>query len=287
MNGEATPASKRTFSDASLPPSSPNLTQQHKKVNMSIDLDSLIATLTDERCQNVLTKTISSVLKIELTSALSDAIKTEFHVRDQKIEALQNEVKALKKQISSLAHEKVAENERVALELDEQEQYSRRNNLRIHFPTPEHPDEDSTELVLEHAKTLGVALTPADIDRSHRVGKKQRGPRAKPRPVVVRFTSYWRRKEFFSARKNDEIYISEDLTERRATLLYHARSLRRNGHLKFCWTRDGSVYVKIHDSVENRESPVENETYQKKTITKIMTLKDLIPFGLDPAIIET
>ena len=77
--------------------------------------------------------------------------------------------------------------------------------------------------------------------------------------------------EFFSARKNDEIYISEDLTERRATLLYHARSLRRNGHLKFCWTRDGSVYVKIHDSVENRESPGENETNQKKTLTKIMT----------------
>ena len=42
MNVEANPASKRTFSDASLSPSSPNLTQQHKKVNMSIDLDSLI-----------------------------------------------------------------------------------------------------------------------------------------------------------------------------------------------------------------------------------------------------
>ena len=194
-------------------------------------------------------------------------------------------MKALKKQISSLAHRKEAENEWVAQELDEQEQYSRRNSLRIYFPTPEHPDEDLTEFVLEHAKTLGVASTPADIDRSHRVGKKQRGPRAKPRPVVERFTSYWRRKEFFSARKNDEIYISEDLTERRATLLYHAWS--RNGHLKFCWTRDGSVYVKIHDSIMNRESPGENETNQKKTVTKIMTLKDLIPFGLDPAIIET
>ena len=263
MSGENTPSSgKRSFSSASLSPTSPSSSQHPKKANMSVDVDSLIDALTNDR------------VKAALTSSFTTAFLVELEKRDRVIEALQSEVIQLKADLSELKREKTQEQERIATELDEQEQYSRRNNHRVFFTTPEHSQEDTTQMVLDHAKTIGVALTPADIDRSHRVGKAGRG--SKPRPVIVKFTSYWRRKEFFDSRKKDPIFIAEDLTDKRANLLYHARELRRKALLKYCWTRDGSVFVRRLDETDNQSG---------NPVSKIRSLHDLLPFGLDPAIL--
>ena len=229
---------------------------------MSVDVDSLIDALTNDR------------VKAALTSSFTTAFLVEMEKRDRVIEALQSEAIQLKADLSELKQEKAQEQERSATELDEQEQYTSRNNLRVFFTTPEHPKEDTTQMILDHAKNIGVALTPADIDRSHRVGKTGRG--SKPRPVIVKFTSYWRSKEFFDSRKKDTIFIAEDFTVKRANLLYHARELRRKGLLKYCWTRDGSVFVRRLDEADDQSG---------NTINKIRSLHDLLPFGLDPSIL--
>ena len=109
------------------------------------------------------------------------------------IKALQSEVIQLKSHLSELKREKTQEQERIASELNDQEQYSRGNNLRVFLITAEHSKEDTTQMVFDHAKTIGVVLTPADIDRSHKEGKTGHG--SKPRPVIVKFTSSWRRKD--------------------------------------------------------------------------------------------
>ena len=53
---------------------------------------------------------------------------------------------------------------------DELHQYGRRNNLRI-FGIKEKKNENTDQIVLETAKKLGVQLSLAEIDRSHRTGK--------------------------------------------------------------------------------------------------------------------
>ena len=231
--------SKRTFSAAELSPDlSPSQPLSTKKLNMSLDVDTFLNLLNDER--------IKSVFK----NMFLDAISQELKSRDDKIAALKEEVKDLKTELHDIKMEKMQERENLEREIDEQEQYSRRNNLKVFLKVREVTDENTTDLVIDHGKTIGVALTPNDISRSHRLGQKAQG---KIRPIIVKFTSYWKRKEFFDSRKNDEIIIAEDLTDRRSKLLFKARQLRRDNKIKYCWTRDGNVFVKPNPDNSGKE----------------------------------
>ena len=176
-----TPAqSKRTFSDAELSPDlSPSQSSSTKKLNMSLDADTFLSLLTDQR--------IKTVFKNMFLEAISSELKS----RDDEIAALKEEVSILKTEIRDIKAERKQERENVENELDEQEQYSRRNNLRVFLKVRETTDENTTDIVINHGKNIGVALTQNDISRSHRLGKKVRG---KIRPILVKFTSYWKRK---------------------------------------------------------------------------------------------
>ena len=155
--------------------------------------------------------------------------------------------------------------------LDEHEQYSRRNTLRV-TGIPFDEEEDLTCKMLSVFNTrlqLKSPLTVANIDRIHRVGD----PEISNRPVLVKFATYEARHRVYSKRKllrkqplptpnedSDEtshssphqdendpdpvpIYINEDLTKLRATLFWKARSLVKNHKLKSSWTVDGKFFV--------------------------------------------
>ena len=63
--------------------------------------------------------------------------------------------------------------------------------------------DDGEEVVTKVSKALNVELNPElDIQRVHRLGKKKKGPKAKPRPVIVRFASYKKRMEFMYKNQN-------------------------------------------------------------------------------------
>ena len=71
--------------------------------------------------------------------------------------------------------------------LDCHEQYSRRNCLLIHG-VKESEKEDTDKVVIEFfEKEMKEKLSANDIDRSHRLGKKQTGSR--PRPIIIKFIS--------------------------------------------------------------------------------------------------
>ena len=247
--------SKRTFTDAELSPElSPSQPLSTKKLNMSLDADTFLALLNDDRVKSL------------FQNMFLDAISAELKSRDEKIATLQNEVKELQTVISDMKVEKARKREKVENDLDEQEQYSRRNNLRVFLKVPESPEENTTDLIIDHGKSIGVALTPNDTSRSHRLGKRAQG---KTRPVIVKFTSYWKRKEFFDNRKEDDIFVAEDLTDRRSKFLYHARQLRRDQKIEYCWTRDGNVFVK----------PLPDSNGQDQKSVKIKSLHDLENFG--------
>lgn len=131
---------------------------------------------------------------------------------------------------------------------DELEQYSRRNSLRV-SGIPEDNDKDCYTHVLEtlnhHLPSLPEPIALSEIDRLHRCGK----PRAdgRPRNVLIKFTSYQNRQKIMmkrSALKGTNIFLNEDLTQKRNNLLYSARVQKRNGHLRECWSSDGRILVK-------------------------------------------
>ena len=112
--------SKRTFSAAELSPDlSPSQPLSTKKLNMSLDVDTFLSLLNDER--------IKSVFKNMFLGAISQELKS----RDDKIAALKEEVKDLKTELHDIKIKKMQERENLEREIDEQEQYSRRNNLKV------------------------------------------------------------------------------------------------------------------------------------------------------------
>ena len=127
---------------------------------------------------------------------------------------------------------------------DELEQYGRRNALRVWLKDPETEGENTDTIILDVAKKLNVALEPSEIGRSHRVGRKSNGD-GKPRAIIVKFLSHNVRQRLFRARKNNSgIFLSEDLTKKRANIMFKARGLKRDNKIHSCWTTDGRMYIR-------------------------------------------
>ena len=73
----------------------------------------------------------------------------------------------------------------------------RRKNTRI-FGIPENEKEDTDRIVLDMAKKINASVEISPIDGSHRVGRSG----DKPRPIIVKFTSYAARKALFIVKKH-------------------------------------------------------------------------------------
>ena len=111
-------------------------------------------------------------------------------------------------------------------------------------------DENTDDLIVETCKIdLGVDLAVEDIERSHRLGPKSLqdvaadgnslGKRLKSRPMIVKFLSYRKRHEVFSAKKKlkgQKLAIVENLTRTRQRIFNVARE---TVGLKNSWTRMG------------------------------------------------
>ena len=150
--------------------------------------------------------------------------------------------------------------------LNQLEQYTRRNSLRIHG-LPESAQESTDALVCKLAEEkLGIKVTPDEIDRSHRVSSPSSNTQQKPRQIIVKFCSYRTRSSLMKARsklKGTNIYLNEDLTKENQALYYAAR---HNSKVKQSWTIDGRIFVEIINSAGG---------VTKKLITCVQDLESL------------
>ena len=97
---------------------------------------------------------------------------------NKKNKILEEKVSQISAQI--LERDKTIEN--LTEKLDRSEQYSRRNNIRI-SGLPESDSEDTDDLVVQVAKSVGVDLSVNDIDISHHVPRRPVTPQDPPRQV--------------------------------------------------------------------------------------------------------
>lgn len=184
-------------------------------------------------------------LRTMIKSAVSEVI-------DEKLDQLRFDNSRLEEENKKL-RDRV---DKLELAMDESEQYSRRNSLRI-SNIAETPDENTDQLVYRVAEIIGVNLSSGDIDRSHRVGKRGVKPR---RDIIVKLSTYRARERLFKNRsklKNSELngtFINEDLTKSRSELLYQARQRVRSKLLLGAWSSDGRILVKGLDGKINRIS---------------------------------
>jgi len=193
----------------------------------------------------------------------------EFHIA--KVESLETENKALKKEVSSLktavcnAEEEIADlnddqdgfkNDLGAAisQIDDLEQYTRKHNLEIHGIS-ESSEENLPEKIIKLGKVLNVHIANNNIDICHRVATRRSS--GDPRPIIVHFRSYRAKSELYKARKRlksaslsnyfhntEAVYINENLTNYRRDLFAKVRKFKKNNNWHSTWTMDGKILIK-------------------------------------------
>ena len=166
---------------------------------------------------------------VNFISTKFDKYEKERKEREQLIENLEENVSVMNKKVENLEKE-----------IDKHEQYSRRNFLLIHG-IAEADDEVTNDLVIETiSMKMNIEISPADLDRTHRIGKKKAGQN-KLRPSIVKLSRYNVRKKVFSNKKNlkgSNVSITESLTLKRKEILKKARIEHRFTNV---WTSDGKI----------------------------------------------
>ena len=189
--------------------------------------------------------------------------------QEAKIMDLQTGAQSASKKLETLVAASSRKDEQIKLlkrELNAQEQYSRRNCLRI-FGIPERQDEVTDQAVIHLVNdSLGVCLEKHDIERSHRLRVlKHPGKANSPAPIIVKFQSYRKRSEVLASRRKlagTRKSIQEDLTKENARLL---KATRDNKEVKAAWTRDGRVIALV---------PATNGKELKKSINSLEDLNN-------------
>ena len=215
-------------------------TRQHSAMEEDLVSSVLEQVLRSQEFQDLLKSSVEKALSKVLVPLREniEENKGRIHELECQVESLAKETTKLDK----LCDEMQRQNIDLVKKLDDAEQYSRRNCLRI-SGVPETEGENTDELVLDIASSrLRVNISLSDIDRSHRTGKPDIN---KTRSIIVKFTSYRARNTFIRDRrklKGSGIVVREDLTKLNQDLLAKTKSHQL---VKSAWTTDGRITALI------------------------------------------
>ena len=243
-------AGKRKLSQTPEKPPAKKANQDSDQAELSGAIEASIVkslsdvSLVDDISKRILNQVIDA-LKPHISKCVQEAVGKELNSVKELVD--QNAVVQLEKRVKQLERK-----------VEEQEQYTRRNCLRfsnIPFkkedgsPAESAYDIKSDKIIMDICTDkLGVAVTEADISRSHVVGE----PRDGKCQLIVRFISYRMRCKVYSAKSklkdnSDKIFIVEDLTKQRYKIVQHLAALRYSKKISQYWTVDGRIFMKVTD----------------------------------------
>ena len=194
----------------------------------------------DQATISAIVNAVSSEVSARVAAEVTAEMRKEISVLRGEVVRLRSEVQKRDREIESLQER-----------LDESEQYSRRNAIRIHG-IPESAHENTDNVIVNMAEQIGADIFHDCIDRSHRVGRKG----DYTRPIICKFTSHKHKLAIMTKKRNlrntdtkknfntDNVFISEDLTKLRADVARNARHLKKDKKITDTWTRDGVIFVK-------------------------------------------
>ncbi|XP_077866085.1 uncharacterized protein LOC144353384 [Saccoglossus kowalevskii] len=166
--------------------------------------------------------------------------------------SLKNENKDLRTQLA-----------RTQVDLNDLQQYTRRNNIEIKgIPVME--DEDTDDIVIKVASSVGVEITRGDIDISHRLPSRSTRhdynqlEETRHSTIIAKFTRRTVRNKIYSSRKylknkttndivntgSNPIYLNQNLTSLNKQLFYSANQRRKAAQYRYIWTNAGKIYVR-------------------------------------------
>lgn len=213
-----------------------------------------------------LKKELKENFKKELDAAYSviKTVEKKQQSSDRKVTDLRNKVSDMETKIVNLEEENVTlreltqsltdrlkdSNEVIKaseVSMNNLEQYSRINNIRIYGIDDRKSDEtptETTEVVSKFLRNrLGMSIINTDIDIAHRLGPFREDGN---RPIICKFMSRRHKIEAISLRKclkGSGIGIREDLTRKNAKLLEEAAD---NDNVKSVWSDHGKIIALLN-----------------------------------------
>ncbi|KAK6168140.1 hypothetical protein SNE40_006176 [Patella caerulea] len=209
----------------------------------------LLTILEDETVLHKLANSVASIMLPQMRQEIRDSVQHTIKTLNKKIDFLESELKDRDIIIDDILDK-----------LDESEQYSRREAVRINGIT-EMSSESTDKIVADIGAYMGIDMSINDINRSHRVGNpKDYDNATRPRPIIARFKGYSVKRDFMKNRKkmkdsksdpilppcmkNHSIYINDDLTNKRALIDSKCRKLYKDKKIIGNWSMDGIIFVK-------------------------------------------
>lgn len=237
--------------------------EQMKRINNKIDsmvskedLESMFTKMIDCKINEIVVKVKDEVYK-SVTHRI-DIVEGELHTSKIELDTLTKNVKILNDKIKSKdetidkLEKEIEKTKQVNIErVDEIEQYTRRNSVRLNgpgLPLEKEGERENAEQTTKVAiqvlnEKMGMALENRDIDIAHRIGIQRRQV---PRPIILKFVSRNDKVRSLKDKKTKlrgtGIYIQEDLTQLKARVLKEARESRETDS---AWSKDGHIYIKL------------------------------------------
>ena len=196
-----------------------------------------------------ITSSISSAIKIEISSSIKS-------LQDTVIENLVNENKRLSEKVRILEANFNSLNERMIaneINIADQQQRSRRNNMEIHGIPDSVNDENLEGKVLDVLNSVSSdTYASEDLEACHRLPSKDG-----PKPVILRFANRKKRDAAFSTKKflkgknlndigiNNAVYFNECHSPYIKKLAYFGRKLKKSNKIAQLSTTNGVVKIKI------------------------------------------
>ncbi|XP_077977115.1 uncharacterized protein LOC144432723 [Glandiceps talaboti] len=187
------------------------------------------------------------------------------------VEELRDRLKVIEQENKDLKKSNMELNERVGVlekASDDQNQYSRRENLEIHgIPECQGQAENTDNIALQVIKMISPDITTDHLEVTHRIGRTThhdgnvRG-KHQPRPIIVKFSGRKIRDQVFNNKKKMKnvttrdlgyternlIFINENLTPKMRNLLKLVNNKRKTESYRYLWTRNGHIHVKKSDT---------------------------------------
>ena len=195
------------------------------------------------KCDQQFVKKVSSIVA-EMLLQSSDFKQSMFESLTMEY---QGSINSLQNRLENLEKEK----KNLYAQIEEQQQYSRRNCLVIHGiqPVPnntkENTDEAVQRFIQEHLK---ITVQDKDIHRSHRLGNKSG-------PIIVKFCRHNLKQEIYFSKKqlkNKNYLITESLTTARIEAMNLLKQLKAQRKINSFWTIDDRIFYTVKSNPENK-----------------------------------
>ena len=194
---------------------------------------------------------IEAKLKTKLEAKLKSDIASTTDELQNKVDELENDQYIETRKMQNLLEEKDTYIRLMMKKIDQLEQLTKANNIRIAGMKEEEGEDIRAKVigvVRDRLKICDIKLE--DIKEVGRMGKPNETMK---RDVLVKFNNSTLRDQIYGRRKrlmnkDNPIYVNEDLTQFRNQLFFEARKIRKMGQLFGVWTQGGNVLIKVNQN---------------------------------------